>query len=52
MLNINYYVTIDDNGAEKYIMTIDVTVAEITSMTANEIGTEILEAIAQPPTQI
>jgi hypothetical protein len=49
MLNINYYITHDDNGAEKYILTIDVTVAEIASMTADEIGTEVLNAIAAPP---
>ena len=52
MLNINYYVTQDDNGNEKYIMTIDVTVADIASMTPDEIGTQIIEAIAQPPVAI
>ena len=52
MLNINYYVTQDDNGNEKYIMTIDVTVAEIASMTADEIGTQVLEAISEPPVAI
>jgi hypothetical protein len=49
MLNINYYVTHDDNGTEKYILTIDVTVAELQAMTAGQIGIEVLDAIAQPP---
>ncbi len=52
MLNINYYLTVNDDGQEKYILTIDVTVAEISSMTADEIGTEVLDAIAAPPVPI
>ena len=48
MLNINYYITHDDDGQEKYILTIDATVAELQAMTADEIGTEILDAIAAP----
>jgi hypothetical protein len=49
MLNINFYTTINDDGQEKYILTIDVTVAELQAMTADEIGTEVLDAIAAPP---
>lgn len=49
MLNINFYTTINDDGHEKYILTIDVTVSELASMTADEIGTEVLDAIAAPP---
>ncbi len=48
MLNINYYITHNDDGAEKYILTIDVTVAEIASMTADEIGSQVLDAITWP----
>ena len=52
MLNINFYTTINDDGQEKYILTIDVTVAELQAMTADEIGSQVLDAIAATPVPI
>ena len=51
-MNINYYVTKDDDGNEKYIMTIDAPTVEIESLSAEEIGAAVKEAISQPPVQI
>ena len=51
-MNINYYVTKDDDGNEKYIMTIDAPTVEIESLSAEEIGAAVKEAISQPPVAI
>ena len=51
-MNINYYVTIGDDGLEKYILTIDAPVAEIEGISAEEIGTKVKEAVSQPPVEI
>ena len=51
-MNINYCVTKDDDGNEKYIMTIDAPTVEIESLSADEIGNMIKEAVSQPPVAI
>lgn len=51
-MNINFYVTKDDDGNEKYIMTIDAPTVEIESLSAEEIGNAVKEAVSQPPVQI
>ena len=52
-MNINYYVTKDDDGNEKFIITIDATATEIESLSADEIGNLIKEAVvSQPPVAI
>jgi len=49
MINVNYYVTMDDFGTEKYVITIDGPEAELQAMTAEEIGQEVLDTITAPP---
>lgn len=53
MLNINFYETKDDEGNQKFIITIDVTATDIESLPADEIGNLIKEAVvSQPPVAI
>jgi len=47
-MTINFYTTHDDDNNEKYIITLDITVAEAASMTADELGTIIKEALEAP----
>ena len=51
-MNIFYFVTKDDDGNEKYIMTIDAPTVEIESLSAEEIGAAVKEAVSQPPVAI
>ena len=51
-MNINYYVTKDDDGNQKFIITIDATATEIESLSADEIGLAVKEAVSQPPVAI
>lgn len=52
MINVNFYKTKDDDNNEKYVITIDGDVAEISAMDPELLGTLIKEAISQPPVQI
>jgi hypothetical protein len=48
MINVNYYVTMDDFGTEKYVVTIDGSEAELQAISAEDLGLLIKEAIAGP----
>lgn len=52
MINVNFYITFGDDNQEKYIITVDGDVAEISAMDPELLGTLIKEAISQPPVQI
>lgn len=51
-MNCNYYITFDDDGNAKYIITVDVVAEEIQTMTSEEVGAAIKDAISSPPVQI
>ena len=52
MINVNFFVTLNDDGLEKYIITVDGDVAEIAATSAEDLGTLIKEAISEPPVAI
>jgi hypothetical protein len=48
MINVNYYVTMDDAGIEKYVVTVDGPESELQTISAEDLGLLIKAAIASP----
>lgn len=51
MISVNYYITKDDYGEEKYVITVDGTVLEIMATDTTSLGDLIQQRLLMPPTQ-
>ena len=51
MINVNFYITLNDDGQEKYIITVDGTTSEVEASDATVLGELIQQRLTMPQSQ-
>ncbi len=51
MISVNYYITKDDYGVEKYVITVDGTTSEVETSDATVLGELIQQRLTMPQSQ-